>query len=258
MLAGILFTLSLFFAAGGIGLVTSASAAFEFWLARALFVAAGVSLLASFASWRNSYKDRAIHSDALIAIAAILAAFGTFLSIFGGLYWVSVRERGAERDIASAELVFRKFEVGNPIVGGKGPILNYYFFNIGKTPANSPRQDWSYQVFDHEPTLEEVESLWKKTKKSSDSAKVPTPMENVIRQNDGRFNTIWNLNLTVDNYELIMKGKAWFTLLMILKYIDENTKGSEYRVTEFCGSFVGTFAYWKECGGHNMTYTVRP
>jgi hypothetical protein len=156
-----------------------------------------------------------------------------------------------------AELVIKKVEVARSIDDGR-VILNYYFFNLGNVSASAPHQSDAWVLLDDEPTEQTIEDLRNAAKAVMDKGILPSSIQNKIRPGEGRFNTEWGFRIKDDDLNLIKSGKKWLVYFIFLRYIDETSAKGSFRVTEFCGQFIRTFDFWKECYSHNTSYTLSP
>ena len=127
---GFLFTLFAIAVPIGCGLVTAATTAFEFNLARACFVVGAATLLLALVSWGRAYLSRPLASVGLLWAAGLAAVSVSGASGFGGWLWVdykqsptvsvadytiSVKCSMASRDVLRSELNgFSLVEIINP------------------------------------------------------------------------------------------------------------------------------------------------
>jgi hypothetical protein len=147
--------------------------------------------------------------------------------------------------------------VGNNSSPGEPIVMNYYFSNVGQIASSEPLVTSGWQTSDHEPNSAELETLYNKVLDRVKEEPFTAKTGNEMRPGDVHFLTAWGMNI-VNFYSNVIQGKTWLTFLVYFRYVDNNTKPGEYRVSEFCGSFIYDFVKWKNCEGHNYSYTVHP
>lgn len=148
---------------------------------------------------------------------------------------------------ASFEVNITKVELAKPDNLRGRYTFNYYMLYRGKNQITEPFQSYFIHLGDHEPTKDDVESLYQKAASAADAGAFG---QNETWPGTLMFNTMWGMTFSEEQIESVKSGREWLTIIIVLKYREWNTNGP-YAATEYCGSFVGTFDFTKSCQLHN-------